>query len=268
MTLNWADFQSLLPNNQPAPTPAPMLLAAATPLPAVVLTVNINQGLTRQDSSGNWIVRADELVFTTQTAVPASELHISGKTLPLPPGAPNKINIRPMKQQGISSIHSVTLTSIDEKKDIDLSTWPTPVAQTSNMPEALWGAPINDNSTPAPAAATIPNLTSGIQFTPPSASAGPTIGPVDPENLIDPLGGGYMPLTPSTQRDPIPAPVVDANSITAIMTTLTAPATLQTQQSLVAALQKFGTAPPTSAPLTQLAQQAGSLFSQAPLRAA
>jgi hypothetical protein len=268
MTLNWGDFQSLLPNNQPAATPAPLLMGTASPLPAVVLGVNINEGLTSQDSSGKWIVRADELVFTTQTAVPASELRISGKVLPLPAGAPNKINIRPMKQTGVSSVHSVTLTSVDEKKDIDLSTWPQHVAQTGNLPEALWGEPISDSSTPAPAAATIPNLTTGIQFEPPPAAAGPSVGPVDPSSLIDPLGGGYQPLKPTTQKDPIPAPVIDANSITLIMTTLAAPATLQTQQSLVAALQRFGAGPPTSAPLTQLAQQAGSLFSQAPLRAA
>lgn len=265
MTLDWTEFQSLLPNNQSAPQ---VTLLAATPPSTVVLTVNINEGLTRQDSNGTWIVRADELVFTTQTAIPASELHISGKTLPLPPGAPNKINIRPMKQTGVSSIHSVTLTSVDEKKDIDLSTWPAPTGQTASLPESLWGAPIDDKATPAPAAATVPNLTTGIQFEPPPAAPGPTIGPVDPSSLIDPLGGGYLALTPSTQHDPIPAPVIDANSISEIMTTLAAPATLQTQQSLVSALQRLGAAPPTSAPLTQLAQQAGTLFSEAPLRAA
>ena len=267
MTLDWTEFQSLLPNNQSAPALQVTLLAADPPS-TVVLTVNINEGLTRQDSNGTWIVRADELVFTTQTAIPAGELHISGKTLPLPPGAPNKINIRPMKLSGVSSIHSVALTSVDEKKDIDLSTWPAPAGQTASLPESLWGAPISDSATPAPAAATVPNLTTGIQFEPPPAAPGPTIGPVDPSSLIDPLGGGYMALTPGSQHDPIPAPVVDANSISEIMTTLAAPATLQTQQSLVSALQRLGAAPPTSAPLTQLAQQAGTLFSEAPLRAA
>jgi len=173
-----------------------------------------------------------------------------------------------MKQTGVNSVHSVTLTSVDEKKDIDLSTWPQHVAQTGNLPEALWGEIIIDSSTPALNTGTIPSLTTGIQFEPPPAAAGPSVGPVDPSSLIDPLGGGYQPLKPTTQKDPIPAPVIDANSITSIMTTLAAPATLQTQQSLVAALQRFGAGPPTSAPLTQLAQQAGSLFSQAPLRAA
>ena len=265
LTLNWRDFQSLLPNDQPAPH---LLKAGAAPPSTVVLDVNINEGLARQDSSGRWIVRADELVFTTQTAIPATELRISGKTLPLPAGAPTKINIRPMKQQGVTSIHSVTLTSIADNKEIDLTKWPAPVAQTSNLPEALWGAPISDSSTPSPTAATVRNLATGIQFAPPPAAAGPTVGPVDPASLVGPLGGGYMPLNPSTQRDPIAAPVVDADSITKIMATLAAPATLQTQQSLVTALQRFGVAPPTSAPLTKLAQQAGSLFSEAPLRAA
>ena len=108
----------------------------------------------------------------------------------------------------------------------------------------------------------------GIRLAAPSATAGQAIGPVDPTSLINPLGGGYIPLNPGTQRDPIPAPVVDANTITEIMATLVSPATLQTQQALIAALTRFGAAPPTSSAPTKLAQQAGSLFSQAPLKAA
>jgi hypothetical protein len=280
LTLDWKGFQSLLPNSpatQAGGAPSGLArdaVAAVAPAPAqpsstaVLLSVNLNGGLLRQDSSGNWVVRGDELVFTTQSAIPASSLQISGKALPLPVGAPSTINIRPMKQVGVSSVHAVTLIYIDENKDIDLSTWSTLKTETANLPEALWGVPLSDDSTPAPAAATIAGLPTGIRFTPPRASAGAAVGPLDPSSLIDPLGGGYMPLNPSAQPDAIPAPVVDANSITEIMTTLASPAMLKVQQALVAALTGFGAAPPTSAPLTQLAKQAGSLFSEAPLRAA
>jgi len=119
-----------------------------------------------------------------------------------------------------------------------------------------------------PSAGTVRGLPTGLMFTPPPAAAGRGVGPVDPASLIDPLGGGYMPLHPDQQHDAIPPPVVDAHSITEIMSTLASPATLKTQQELVAALKGFGAAPPSSAPLTELAKQAGSLFSQAPLRAA
>lgn len=290
MTLDWEGFQSLLPNNPPPPSsqasaPAMRETMAVAPAPpadptTILLTVNVNRGLSRQDSTGTWIVRADELVFTTHGAIPASALQLVwadpnnptgplvSQTLPLPKGAPATINIRPMQQTGVTSTHSVKLTFVDEKEDIVLSKWPTPVTQTANLPEALWGAPIDDKSTPAPAAATIPGLPTGVSLTAPPARAGAAIGPVDPAKLVDLLGGGFMPLTPATQTDPIPAPVVDTNSITEIISSLASPTSIHFQQNLVTALTGFSAAPPTSSPLTQLAQQAGSLFSQAPLRTA
>lgn len=270
MTLDWKDFQSLLPNNNPPRAKlqaAPAALTAPTGSP-VLLNVNINSGLAREEANGLWVVRADEFVFTTQSAVPASGIQLGSKSLPMPAGAPAKIDIRPMKLKGVNSTQTVTLVSVDDKRDVDLSTWPAPVTQTANLPEALWGAPLADNSTPAPAASTIRGVPTGIRLAAPSATAGKAIGPVDPTSLINPLGGGYIPLNPGTQRDPIPAPVVDANTITEIMTTLVSPATLQTQQALIGALTKLGAAPPASSPPTKLAQQAGILFSQAPLKAA
>jgi hypothetical protein len=289
MTLKWEGFQSLLPNNPPPPSSqasapavrATMAAAAAPPADStILLTVNVNRGLSRQDSTGTWIVRADELVFTTHGAIPASVLQLVwadptnptdplvSQTLPLPQGAPATINIRPMHQTGVTSTHSVKLTFVDGNKDIVLSTWPTPVTQTANLPEALWGAPIDDKSTPAPAAATIPGLPTGVSLTAPPATAGAVIGPIDPAQLIDQLGGGFMPLTPATQADPIAAPVVDTNSIIEIIDSLASPNAIKFQQNLVTALTGFSAAPPTSSPLTQFASQAGSLLSQAPLRTA
>jgi hypothetical protein len=270
MTLDWKGFQSLLPSSNPPRAKlqaAPAALTAPSGSP-VLLSVNINSGLAREEANGLWVVRADEFVFTTQSAIPANGIQLGSRSLPMPAGAPAKIDIRPMKLTGVSSTQSVTLLSVDDQRNIDLSTWPTPVTQTANLPEALWGAPLSDNSTPAPGAATVRGMPTGIRLAAPSATAGAAIGPVDPTSLINPLGGGYIPLNPGTQRDPIAAPVVDANTITEIMTTLVSPATLQAQQALIAALTKFGAAPPTSSPPTKLAQQAGSLFSQAPLKAA
>lgn len=277
MTLGWSDFQALLPN-KPQSTPehaqpvhAMAMAVADTPVAnstSILLTANINSGLSRKDSSGTWIVRGDELSFTTQSAIPASSVQISGHALSLPEGAPTKINIRPMKQADVTSVHAVKLTFVDEKKDRDLTTWRPPVTQTANLPEALWGAPLHDDATPAPTAATIPGLQTGVSLTAPPATAGAVVGPLDPASLIDPLGGGFMPLVPATQADPIAAPVVDTNSITEITNSLASPNAIQFQQKLVTALAQVGAAPPTSAPLTQLAKQAGSLFSQAPLRTA
>jgi hypothetical protein len=276
--LVWDDFTALLPqpSKDAATAPAAMRTAmpAATPATApLVLGVQANRGLTRQDSSGTWYVRADELIFSTESAVPATAVSFGGGGTPaLAPGAtaitpPAAINIRPMAASGVTSAHSLTLTSIDEKKEINLSNW-TQVPQTRNLPEAMWGPPLPPDTTPAPSSATIPGLPTGVQLIAPPASIGATPGPMELADLVDPLGGGYQPLTPGSQADPIPAPVADSTIIATITTTLGSAAAQTAQTGLVAALTSFKAAPPTSALLSQLAQQAGHTFSQAPLRAA
>jgi hypothetical protein len=269
--LVWEDFTALLP--QPKEGTKNLAASANTTPPPLVLGVQANRGLTRQDSSGKWFVRADELIFSTESAVPATAVNFQGGGTPtLAPGAtpitpPGSINIRPMAASGVTSAHSVALTSIDENKPVNLSNW-TQVPQTRNLPEAMWGAPLPRDTTPAPSSATIPGLPTGVQLIAPPASIGATPGPMELAGLVDPLGGGYQPLTPGSQTDPIPAPVVDATIIATITTTLGSPAAQTAQTGLIAALTAFKAAPPTSALLSQLAQQAGHTFSQAPLRAA
>jgi hypothetical protein len=262
MKLDWAGFKSLLPNK-----PAAQGLLEADQAAPVVLSVDINRGLERQRDNGAWIARADELVFTTRTAIPASTLKISGTPVSVP-GAPASIDIRPMQQQGVSSTHGVALVFVDDQEVKDLSKWPAPTPQVAKLPDALWGKPLSDQSSPAPSAALTEPLPTGLTFTAPPAAAGPAVGPFDPVTLVDLVGGGNMPLNPKDQADPIPAPRADANVIADIMKTLAAPDTLRAQQALVAALEDCDAAPPTDAPLTQFAARAGSLLSQAPLRAA
>ena len=92
------------------------------------------------------------------------------------------------------------------------------------------------------------------------------IGPFDPATLITPLGGGYLPLTPATQADPVPAPALSNDSILQIGKTLAASGTQQPQQAILAALRGYDAAPPgVAAPLTRLAEQAGICFQQSPM---
>lgn len=284
--LGWNDFKTLLPqNHQPAPVPRTLLggmdAAAdgrnAAPEPAV-LGVHVNRGLSRQDSEGAWVVRADELIFTTETAVPATAVTFggNGKAPPLAPGAkpvtpPPKINIRPMAKSGVTSTHKVTLTSIDDGKTVDLSVW-TQVPQTRNLPEAMWGKVLPGQSgadaTPPASSATVPNLPVGTRLIAPPAKAGAASGPMAIDSLIVRLGGGWQPFTPAKQADPIPAPVVDPKIVATIATTLASAASQTAQQNLVAALKRFDAAPRTNAPLKRLADQAGETYSEPPLRAA
>ena len=259
--LEWPDLQSLLPSDPSNPsTPA-------------VLGVQINQGLSRQDADGAWIVRGDELVFTTQTAVPASQISLNGAqhspslaSASSADDTPAGINIRPMELSNVQSVHSVTLTNLSDNTPVVLTTWAS-AAQTRNLPEALWGTPLN-GALPPPSAATVSAQT-GVRLTAPPAQVGPSPGPVTLATLdVEPLPGGLMPLIPASQADPLPAPAPDASIIETIVTTLASAQAQQAQQALVAALATFQAAPPTQNLLTQLAAQAGTAFSPpGPLRA-
>ena len=257
--LDWPGFQNLLPQpSTRASAPTASLGATATSAGPIVLGAQINRGLTKKDSAGTWYVRADELTFTSETAVPATSFSFGSRGTPsLAAGAPvftppATINIRPMAASGITSVLTVTLTSIEDNQHIDLSTWRAPLAPGAN---------------PAPSSATIPGLPTGVQLIAPTSTVGTSPGPMNIASLTDLLGGGYQPLTPSSQSERIPAPVIDTAIITTIINTLGSSAAQTAQQGLVAALASFCAAPPTSALLTNLAKQAGQTFSQAPLRA-
>jgi hypothetical protein len=267
LTLLWPDFKGLLPNTPPAKMASPSAAADATSA-LTVLDVHINGGLVRENKADNaWIVRADALVFTTATAVPASEMQASGHPTPLPDGAPKGgIDIRPMQLSGVVSTHNVKLHFVDNNEDKDLSTW-APVVQTGKLPEALWGKPLPAKAAPAPSAAVISGLPTGMQFAAPPATAGPAVGPFDANDLIMPLGGGYMPLDPAHQRDPIPSPSVDSQALRKVIKTLKQ-GWPDAGKELLAKLQTLGAAPPTSAPLIALGDMAGRVFPQPPMLAA
>jgi hypothetical protein len=265
--LDWPGFASLLP--QQTGEGAHREAARAGPL---VLTARVNRGLTREDNAGAWYVRADELMVTVSSAVPATAITFDTGTPARAAGAaavtpPSTIDIRPMGLSKVTSSLHVTLVNQTERIAVDLTAW-TQLTETSNVPEALWGAPVPKGSTPQARARTIPNLPTGVRLIAPPASAGQTPGAMDLSSLIDPLGGGYDPLTPVTQTDPIPAPVADDGDIVAtIMRTLASADAQAAQQGLVAALTAVGAAPPTSALLTRLAERAGEAYAQPPLRA-
>ena len=266
LVVDWTGFKALLPAKTPPAKNRSTLSAAAVGAAdtSAILKVQANGGLVRQSKSdGTWTVRADAFAFTTQSAIPATVLQINGAAVASPAGAPGKINIRPMGLSAVDSTHNVTIYCIDEKKNVDLSAW-TRTTQTASLPKAMWGEPLTGKDSPAPTAETIPNLPTGFRLAAPSAKAGAQVGPLDPTKLVTELGGGYLPLIPATP-DPIQAPKSDSGSIGTIATTLASPASQQTQKDIVAALARLDAAPPTSAPLIQLSQRAGRVFTQPPL---
>lgn len=268
LTLDWPGFQELLPSASTlAPVKAAAARAAVAAAPAddshpAIVSLTVSRGLRSTDSTtGDWIVRADELILTATSAIPVTSI-LLGKQVPLPAGTPATIDIRPMGATGVSSALTITISGVD------LTSWPGPSVQSSAQPEALWGSPIPDSASPAPAANLIPGLVTGLSFAPPPAAAGAAAGPVDPGSLISPLGLGELPLRPASQGDPIAEPVADPGSIQAIAAGVASLASVRAQQALVSVLADYQAGPPTSAPLTGLGDEAGAIFSQPPMRTA
>jgi hypothetical protein len=264
LTLDWTGFQALLPSvGHPAQTLTQTLAQPADQPPPAIVTLSVSRGLRSTDSgTGDWIVRADELVLTAASAVPMTSISV-GRAVPLPAGAPAAIDIRPMGASQATSPFTITVSGVD-----DLATWPVSV-QSSALPEALWGKPIADDASPSAAAELIGGLPTGVVFAPPPARTGAGVGPFDPGSLVSPVGqGGVLPLRPASQADPVAAPVPDAGSIKAIADNVASGASVAAQARLVSVLAGYAAAPPTNAPLAKLGDQAGAVFAQPPMRTA
>lgn len=82
--------------------------------------------------------------------------------------------------------------------------------------------------------------------------------------LLDPLGGGYLPLETAGQADPTPAPASAPDSVGAIKTDLANPDKVNARLALVAGLE-VSSRPPTTGPLNLLAAAADRVFLQPPM---
>jgi hypothetical protein len=179
-------------------------------------------------------------LLTSHCAVPSTAITFGAGTVALPSGAPDAIDIRTMGLKGVSSSHVISIVAVDDgNKTLPLTGWPAPAVITASLPEALWGQPLDDTARPSPDAKLVPGLATGLRFAPPGAKVGATIGPLDPEAMLTPLGGGHMPLIPASQADPIAAPVVDAGTIAAIRTTVGTAAASKARSDLVKARRVF-----------------------------
>ena len=184
LTLDWSGVEALLPNAPAAATPAPNVVAAVATPPAdaqttpVVLTLAVNDGLLRTDStSGDWIVRADQLALTSASTVPMTSITLGTVTVDLPSDAATTIDIRPMGVASATSSHSISITSVDNPElPLNFAEWSTSV-QTASLPEAMWGTPLADSAAPAPKANLVPGLANAVCFRPPGPRRVP---PSDP----------------------------------------------------------------------------------------
>jgi hypothetical protein len=254
--LEFDDFKTLLPQDKPKQSEqkAMMKAVAFANLAAAdddeppfqnVIKMTINAGQYPQvTTDGRWLVRADEFTFTVESAWPLTELDLQGpsntKTQLFPPelNPPDKnaptcpppcpartdgyyVGVRPM---GIICTDSVlTLTVKFENGDVqDLKGGWSSSLLTRDVPEATWGQPIAKDSTPAPAANTLPGRLVGLQNISPLQQQPSGPDPIPMSNLsyvpLNETNDNYLPIPQPAQTG---APQASSTSLSTVASTLT-----------------------------------------------
>ena len=121
--------------------------------------------------------------------------------------------IRPL---GLATIESTHTLHVQDAKGNEIDVldkqhpW-TIAARTRNVPEALWGAPLDGD--PPPEAKLVPKQLIGFTITPPVARTAGSLGPVDMTKAFsgDEVASGVLPATST----PAPAPGAPADNAVA-----------------------------------------------------
>ncbi len=309
--LGWGDFQSLLPANGEQTAhqnrPHAMLRAAApgasdsVPLKNVVKIV-LNAGQTPGSTTGRWLVRADEFVFSIQTAFPLTKIdfvmpsapeettdrvnstddpsvisvdadELSSKDANAPSCARASdgyyVGVRPM---GIICANSkLTVTVADEfSVNQDVKNGWSWNKKTGSVPEAVWGQPLPKTDTPAAAANTLPGRLMGLEGVGPKPHPPQGPAPIPIDNLsyepINPNDENYLPFSQSPQTN---QPQASATSLQTIATTITknsaADSPTANRAAIFAALTQFGATPGSNGDLTALASNINLSYTASPM---
>ncbi|HLO03997.1 MAG TPA: DUF6603 domain-containing protein [Symbiobacteriaceae bacterium] len=259
--VDWTGFTSLLPASNAAAT-----INAAAGLAGEEKGTSVMRAADAADADPPkvWIVRPGTFSFSTASAIPATQLFLGTKsTTPYQQG--KKLDIQPMQVTDLTATQRVSLVgTASGEVDLIAAGWSVST-NTGNVPTALWGAQTGTN-VPSGDSLLQSQLT-GLTLVAPPVKPGPSIGPVDVNaNLsYDPLSpDGGLPLTNGVSPSG-PTPQTSDQTIRIIETGLMASGTVSARTDLFTALQSLGADPLTNGSLTNLAAQAGSLFSAEPL---
>lgn len=145
--LGWNDFKKLLPSKQNEKSLQKDEKRAVNDEDDFEANLVIERGLilpakSQPKAENICSVRAGELIFHTESAIPASEITLNDK--PISSEQLKLINIKPLQKEGISSKQCVKVEMLDEKS---ADTW-QPVNNnwqasvlTRKLPCSLWGKP-------------------------------------------------------------------------------------------------------------------------------
>lgn len=269
--LGWTDFKPLLP-------------AAHD-----VCKITISDGLYKsQDSDAStsgkrWVVRAGQLEFFTQSAIPASQLHYGEPALAaraalagigaatLAAAEPPSIAIRPMNLTGVTSVHSLRIrkgSTAAPPIDAAAAGW-TLVPRTQSVPQSLWGAPpVPFTQVPArPSADVVADQPVGYTVNAPPPALGASRGLVAltllAEDYLSPAGKSPARATVVASTDYVGHAAADTiHKIAQIMD----PATVQAREGLFAALSAAGIYSGDHGALDGLARAAAHVYSDSPMQ--
>lgn len=268
--LEWSDFKRMLAQPRQGATPSGAALAVAaqnTETQSELCHLTVSNGLLNQvqdsDGSVRWLVRADEFFFDVTSAVPMTQLSLAGTTLRSQSGA---LAIRPMRVSSITSSETtVTVTSADGNP----ISWNPPQPFTRSLPQALWGAPVDQPSNVDPNGKLIDGCLVGLKALSARATYQPThTGQIDIVKAFTyftlyPKGSTALPYLPISAAAPAvpntatampdarnavinPAIAKTANNraqIAAALTALTGFAALDETLSGFGAVENFATDP-------------------------
>jgi hypothetical protein len=254
--LLWNEFKALLP--------------AATDVCKIIAST----GLYKTMDDNTWIVRSGSFSFLTQTVIPASSMnYLSGNNTVQSAVNAQGISIRPMNHTGVTSTHLLEIYYEGSSVAQDISGWNITTANT-NMPEALWGAPLKDGEgnfiqNPAvPTASVVPGQLNGFTVTAPSPVLGDDTGLVPMKLLLEEyilLPDGKTPQGPlSLAVKPVNdfIPVFNSGSITDIAGGIN---NASPRNAIFSILQTNQIYNGSNSNMALLAANAGNLFSDAPM---
>lgn len=250
--LKWDDFKEMLPAE------------------TEICKLRISKGLQNQvkidDNNNRWIVRADELEFSAESAVPALRIQTNSQTkaVALTAGELPEYNIRPMGVSKADSYQTFYITDPDGNEiDVHAAGWNVQTIN-RNVPEALWGKPLD--APPPPSASLVPGKSTGMNLKVPQPMAGYSPGSIDMEKDLsyEPLEPeGILPLSPAAAVDPT-VPAASDTTVSLIFTELMNAGVVTNRTGIYNVLNANGVYTGSNEALTNTAAAAGSNFIEEP----
>ncbi|HEY0405193.1 MAG TPA: DUF6603 domain-containing protein, partial [Pyrinomonadaceae bacterium] len=287
---NWHDFyayfldsqtdsavqaQSLLEASVQTDAQTEVTAATAATVPDVCVA-RVSDGLVRQfvdTTYGNiWIVRADQLVISTETKIPATQVVFnSGSTpaqktyWPADPAQIQPVGIRPMEQPTVAAQHAISITN-ERGMCCNLARdWSWEVDK-SGVPAALWDHDAS-NSQLSPDAKTIPGRLIGIK----SGRVNPYQPPAPPPPIDILSAFSFIQLTPrrlplsSAAGAAVSPPVQDDKSLDVIQNKIMSPLVIASRKDILNSVVKQGYDVELDGRLDILAATAQTAFQSPPM---